>query len=67
MTDDDAVRIANEVPELSVKPNGEVVVTGECGKITAGLCAGYEKALRGSVLPDIEVRLNVLSNRREEA
>ena len=56
---DDAIKSANEVNGLNVRTNGEVVVTGEAYKIVGELCQIYEKAMRGKLVVDIDVRLNL--------
>ena len=56
---EDAIKVANEVNGLDVRVNGEVTVTGEFYKIIGELCRALEKALRGKLVVDIEVRLNL--------
>ena len=56
---EDAIKTANEVQGLDVRSNGELVVTGDCNKIVASLCSALEKAMRGSIVVDVEVRLNL--------
>ena len=56
---DDAIKTANEVNGLRVKTNGELVVSGELHKIVGDLCRSFEKAMRGQLVVDIEVRLNL--------
>lgn len=55
----DAIKAANEVNGLEVGVNGEIVVTGEVYKIVGDLCRAFEKAMRGQLVVDIEVRLNL--------
>ena len=56
---EDAIKTANEIEGLNVRSNGEVVVTGDAYKIIGSLCSTYEKAMRGKVVVDIDVRLNL--------
>lgn len=56
---DESIKVANEVEGLTVKPNGELVVTGEVYKIIGDLCRAFEKAMRGQLVVDVEVRLNL--------
>ena len=56
---EDAIKTANEVDGLDVRSNGELVVTGEVYKIIGDLCRAYEKALRGRLVVDVDVRLNL--------
>ena len=56
---DDAIKAANEVNGLKVSSYGELVVTGEYSKIIADLCSALEKAMRGHLVVDVEVRLNL--------
>ena len=57
---EDAIKAANEVEGLDVRPNGEIVVTGsEDYKIIGDLCRAFEKAMRGKLVVDVEVRLNL--------
>lgn len=56
---DDAIRAANEVPGLAVNGNGEIVLTGEFFKIVGDLCRSLEKAMRGSIVVDLDVRMNL--------
>lgn len=56
---DDAIKAANDVEGLNVRSNGELVVTGEYSKIISGLCSALEKATRGHLVVDVEVRLNL--------
>ena len=56
---EDAIKAANEVDGLKVSGNGEIVVTGDAHKITGDLCRALEKAMRGKIIVDIEVRLNL--------
>ena len=57
---DGAIKAANEVEGLDVRPNGELVVTGEYTHIIAGLCSAFEKTMRGHLVVDVEVRLNLM-------
>ena len=52
-------KAANEVEGLKVSANGEIVVTGDAYKIIGDLCGALEKALRGKIVVDIEVRINL--------
>ena len=54
-----AIKAANEVEGLKVSANGEIVVTGDSYKIIGDLCRTLEKALRGKIVVDIEVRINL--------
>lgn len=56
---EDAIKAANDVGGLNVKSNGELVVTGECNKVIGELCRAFEKSMRGTLVVDIEVRLNL--------
>ena len=45
---------------LDVRSNGEIVVTGsEDYKIIGDLCRAFEKAMRGKLVVDVDVRLNL--------
>ena len=55
----DATKAASEVQGLDVRPNGELVVTGDYNKVIADLCSALEKAMRGHLVVDVEVRLNL--------
>ena len=54
-----AIKTANEVEGLNVRANGEIVATGDVYKIIGDLCRAYEKAMRGRLVVDVEVRLNL--------
>ena len=56
---EDAIKAANEIEGLDVSSNGEIVVTGEDYKIIGELCRAFEKAMRGKLVVDVEVRLNL--------
>lgn len=57
---EDAIKAANEVEGLDVRSNGEIVVTGsEDYKIIGDLCRAFEKAMRGKLVVDVDVRLNL--------
>ena len=56
---ENAIKTANEVDGLDVRLNGEIVITGEVYKIIGSLCREFEKALRGKLVVDVEVRLNL--------
>lgn len=59
---DDAIKHANEVGGLRVRQTGEVVVSGEVLRIVGLLCREYEKALKGRLVLDVDVRLNIRRN-----
>ena len=59
MIGDDAIKTANEINGLKANPNGELVITGDCTKIIGELCRAYEKAMRGNLVIDVEIRLNL--------
>lgn len=56
---EDAIKVANEVQGLAVRTNGEIVVTGEVYTIIGNLCSVYEKALKGKLVVEVDVRLNL--------
>lgn len=56
---DDAINAANAVEGLDVRSSGEIVVTGEDYKIIGDLCRAYEKQMRGRLVLDVKVRLNL--------
>lgn len=56
---EDAIKAASEVDGLDVRSNGEIVVTGEDYKIIGDLCRAFEKAMRGRLVVEVEVRLNL--------
>ena len=56
---EDAIEAANEVTGITVSSIGELVITGDCSKIVGDLCRAYEKVLRGKLIVDVEVRLNL--------
>ena len=54
-----AIKAANEVEGLTVGSNGEIVVSGDCNRVIGELCRMFEKALKASIVVDVEVRLNL--------
>ena len=56
---EDAVKTANNIEGLRVMSTGEIIVTGNGMKILEQLWKAYEADLKGEIIPDIEVRLNV--------
>ncbi len=57
---EDAIKTANGVEGLHVRSNGEIVVTGDPSKIMGNLCREFEKAFRGKLVVDVDVRLNMI-------
>ena len=62
---DDAIKVANELTGLHVRGNGEIVVSGDALKTLGNLCRALEKSMRGRIVIDIEVRLNLHNQNTE--